>query len=145
MARPMTRGGPQGLVLPTDILIIPPPPDLPRRVAAFFGRTGKWWGTWKSPQVKGGFDAALVIERLREDQADVLYVVPDYPPWYIQSGVCRATARIETRYPERERLSLLLPYDPLKTTMECWFEGPEFKGIMYGRFMKQVIVWNVMT
>ena len=42
-----------------------------------------------------------------------------------------------------ERLSLIMSYDPLKTTMECWFEGKEFKGIMYGRFMKQVIHWNL--
>ena len=35
-----------------------------------------------------------------------------------------------------------MPHEPLNTTMECWFEGKEFKGIMYGRFMKQVILWT---
>jgi hypothetical protein len=49
---------------------------------------------------------------------------------------------IARREAETERLSLIMPYEPLKTTMECWFEGNEFKGIMYGRFMKQVIHWT---
>ena len=134
--------GPQDIVIPDDILVIPASSRLPQRTAAFFGITGKWWGTWKSPQVKGGFDAVLIIERLDETEADVAYVVRDYPPWYIKGCVWRTTARIAIREAESERLSLLMPHEPLNTTMECWFEGKEFKGIMYGRFMKQVILWT---
>lgn len=95
--------------------------------------------------MKGAFDAVLIIERLAEAEADVVYVVPDYPPWYIKGCAWRTTARIMRREAERERLSLLVPYKPLATTMECWFEGNEFKGIMYGRFMKQVILWKPLA
>ena len=62
--------GPQDIVIPDDILVIPASSRLPQRTAAFFGITGKWWGTWKSPQVKGGFDAVLIIERLDETEAE---------------------------------------------------------------------------
>jgi len=137
--------GPQDIPIPDDILITPASSDLPERVLAFFGTTGKWWGSWRSPQVRGGFNAVLIIERLGEAEADVVYIVPDYPPWYIKGSVWRTSARIEKREAERERLSLLIPYEPLKTTMECWFEGNEFKGIMYGRFMKQVILWKPLA
>ncbi len=136
--------GPQDIAIPDDIHIVPPSPDLPERITSFFGTTGMWWGTWKSPQVKGSFDAVLIIERLCETEADVIYIVPDYTPWYVTALVWRATARIAIREAERERLSLLVPYEPLKTTMECWFEGSDFKGIMYGRFMKQVILWKTL-
>ena len=95
--------------------------------------------------MKGGFDAVLIIERLGEAEAEVVYIVPDYPPWYIKGCAWRTAARIEKREAESERLSLLMPYEPLKTTMECWFEGNEFKGIMYGRFMKQVILWKPLA
>lgn len=89
------------------------------------------------------FDAVLTVERLGEAEAEVVYIVPDYPPWYIKASVRRAAARIARREAESgERLSLIVPYEPLKTTMECWFEGNEFKGIMYCRFMKQVILWT---
>ena len=92
--------------------------------------------------MKGGFDAVLIIERLGDAEADLVYIVPDYPAWYIKGCAWRSTARIAIREAESERLSLIMPYEPLKTTMECWFEGNQFKGIMYGRFMKQVILWT---
>jgi hypothetical protein len=95
--------------------------------------------------VKGDFDAVLIIERLSEADANVVYIVPDYPPWYIKGCAWRIAARIATREAESERLSLIVPYEPLKTSMECWFEGKEFKGIMYGRSMKQVILWQPLA
>jgi hypothetical protein len=134
--------GPRELSIPDDVLVTPASVHLPKEVIAFFGISGKWWGAWRSPQVKGGFEAVLIIERLGEAEAGVVYIVPDYPPWYIKGCAWRTTARIARRNGETERLSLIVPYDPLKTTMECWFEGDEFKGIMYGRFMKQVILWK---
>ena len=69
------------VLIPDDVLITPASPHLPAEIIAFFGTTGKWRGTWKSPQVKGGFDAVLTVEELGEGKADVVYIVPDYPPW----------------------------------------------------------------
>jgi hypothetical protein len=90
-----------------------------------------------APVIRSSFP--YIIE---EEKADVGYIVPDYPPCYIKSCTWRTSARIERREVESERLSLIMPYEPRKTTMECWFEGNDFKGIMYGRFMKQVIHWT---
>ncbi len=132
---------PQGVVVPDSISIEEPPRDLPEKIRAFFGSTGKWWGTWASPQVKGGYDAILVIKKIKNgEEAEVAYCTPDYPKWYIEKGIWEATGKFVEK--ESGKIALLIPYERSHTHIECWFEGKEFKGIMYGRFMLSRITWN---
>jgi hypothetical protein len=117
---------------------VPPPVGLPPAVAAFFGTNGAWWGTWKSPQVKGEYDAILILREITSDkQAEIAYLTPDYPTWYITASRWEATASFVTR--DEGVLVLRVPYAPAATTMDFWFEGARLKGIIYGRFMRQDI------
>jgi hypothetical protein len=138
-AYPFTHG-PSDIAIPKEVEIIQPEPGIPDRIRRFFGRTGKWSGAWNSPQTKGTYDAVLIIRKIYEDGADITYIVPDYPPWYVKKGIWETKARIIMQ--DNGRTVLSIPYDPSKTTIDCWFQGKDFKGIMYGRFMVCHILWR---
>jgi hypothetical protein len=132
---------PQGVTVPDSMRIEEPGTDIAEPIRAFFGKTGKWWGTWSSPQVKGNYDAVLVIRKvLSEEEAHIAYVTSAFAKWYIEESVWETTAQFMRR--EDGRRVLRIPYGPAHTHIECWFEGKEFKGIMYGRFMVSRIAWK---
>jgi hypothetical protein len=132
---------PQGVTVPDGMRIDEPGPDVPEHIRAFFGKTGKWWGTWTSPQVKGSYDAILVIQRIvNEEKVRIAYFTSAFPKWYIEESVWETTAQFVKR--EDGKTILRIPYDPSHTHIECWFAGKEFRGIMYGRFMVSRIVWK---
>jgi hypothetical protein len=113
-------------------------------VATFFGENGKWWGRWKSPQVKGGYDAVLIIREIRnESEARIIYLVPDYPEWYVTAMRWETSAAFTTR--TDGRLVLRVPYSPAATTMDFWWERTQMKGIMYGRYMRSDITLRPLT
>ena len=129
---------PSGIVIPEDILITPPKHDLPDEVKRFFGKTGVWWGSWKSPQTKNGFDTILIIQNIDDEaNAVIVYVVPDYPPWYVSGGSRETKARFSRK--TNGRISLLFLYEPFGYTMECWFENQTLKGAVHMRFMSAYI------
>lgn len=132
------RQGPSSLHIQNDTAITPPAHDLPEEIRRFFGRTGIWWGVWKSPQTKDGFETLLIIKAIRGyTHADIVYVVPDYPPWYVVAGRHEVQARFWRR--ENGRTSLLFPFHPFGYTMECWFERQTLKGAVHRRFMSAYI------
>lgn len=143
---------PSGIEIPMDLGIKAPGTNLSDRVRAFFGRTGIWWGTWRSPQVKGSYDAVLIIREIKskgpsDELAEITYLTPDYPNWYITAERWETEAAFVMR--DDGRFVLRVPYAPAATTMDFWFDrpvglrpslAPELKGITYGRFMRRDIV-----
>jgi len=135
---------PVGITLPEHIGITPLPFDLPDEIKPFFGKTGKWWGSWRSNQSKGGFDTVLIIKRvLNSEEAEVLYFTPDYPQWYITGGTWETTACFLKR--GSTGIILSMPFEPLAATMECWFEGKTFKGSVLRRSMRTDILWKPLV
>ena len=109
-----------------------------RGVAAFFGTNGAWWGRWKSPQVNGSYDAILIIREIKNGaEAEIVYLVPDYPAWYVTARRWETTASFTTG-PDGTFV-LRVPYIPAATTMDFWLEKGQMKGIMYGRCMQSDI------
>ncbi len=53
------------VLLPKNITIVPPPPDLPKELAAFSGR---WEGIWEA----GSLPAILVVEEINLKEAKVI-------------------------------------------------------------------------
>jgi len=133
-----SRQKPSGIDVPANLAIKTPAYDLPDDIKRFFGKTGVWWGTWKSPQTKNGFDTILVIKEIVDGaNAVILYAVPDYGPWYITEGIYEAKARIVKK--TNGRTSLLFRYEPFGYTMECWFEKGIFTGAVHLRFMSAYV------
>jgi hypothetical protein len=129
---------PSGVVVPDDIIIKPPAPDLPDDVKRFFGKTGAWRGTWKSPQTRDGFETILIIKNIDDGaNAVIVYILPDYPPWYVAGGSREEQARFSRK--ASGRFSMLFHFEPFGYTMECWFERQILKGAVHLRFMSAYI------
>lgn len=133
-----SRQKPSGIDIPDNLAIKMPAYDLPDDIKRFFGKTGVWWGRWKSPQTKNGFDTILVIKEIEDEtNAIIVYAVPDYLPWYITEGIYQGKARIVKK--TNGRTSLLFRFEPFGYTMECWFEKGIFRGAVHLRFMSAYI------
>jgi hypothetical protein len=129
---------PSGIDVPANLAIKTPAYDLPDDIKRFFGKTGVWWGTWRSPQTRNGFDTIFIIKEIVDEaNAVVVYAVPDYPPWYITKGDRETKARF-LRKPNG-RTSLLFRFEPFGYTMECWFEKGIFRGAVHLRFMSAYV------
>ena len=132
------RQGPSGVTVPEGTIVTPPGRDLSDDIKRFWGETGMWWGSWRSPQTRNGFDAIFIVGHIvDEDQAMIVCVVPDYPPWYVNAGRIEVGGRFVRR--TIARTSLLFPYKPFGYTMECWFERQKLKGAVHMRFMSAYI------
>lgn len=133
-----SREKPSGIDFPANLTVKTPAFDLPDNIKRFFGRNGSWWGTWKSPQTKNGFDTIIIIKEIVDEaSAVVAYVVPDYPPWYITKGDYEIKGQFLKK--PNGRTSLLFRFEPFGYTMECWFEHGIFKGAVHMRFMSAYI------
>lgn len=133
-----SREKPSGIDLPVNLALTIPSYDLPDNIKRFFGKTGVWWGTWKSPQTRNGFDTVLIIKEISDEtNAVVMYAVPDYPPWYITKGTHETKATFLKK--PNGRISLLFRFAPFGYTMECWFEKGILKGAVHLRFMSALI------
>jgi hypothetical protein len=73
-----------------------------------------------------------------DEQAEITYLTPDYPNWYITADRWETEVAFVIR--DDGRFVLRVPYTPAATTMDFWFEGALLKGITYGRFMRRDIV-----
>jgi hypothetical protein len=136
--------GPTGVTIPDDMQIEYPFVDIPEKIKFFFGKTGKWWGTWTSPQVQGRYDAILVIKRIKNrEEADIVYLTSEFPKWYIEKSLWKTTAKFLEK--DNGRTSLLIPYNPWHTHIECWLEGKVLVGALYNRFMLSRITWKPLS
>lgn len=126
---------PEGVQIP-DCQISVPLPETPPEIRIFFGKTGRWWGTWKSPQTKGNYDAMLLIQEIypHEDQweARVIYASADYPKWYVEGGTWE---RVGTFNKKPDGKTVLSVRHPAAGVMEFWFEASKLQGKLSMRFM----------
>jgi hypothetical protein len=127
--------GPEGVPIP-QCKPGPPALETPPGIKTFFGKTGRWWGTWKSPQTKGSYDAVLVIQEIyqQEDrwEAKVIYTSADYPEWYIEGGTWESVGIFNKKPDGRTVLSVR---HPTVGVMEFWFEAKRLQGRLSMRFM----------
>jgi hypothetical protein len=130
---------PKGVDLP-EAKFVALPMDVPSNIRAFFGKTGRWWGTWKSPQVGGKYDAVLAIREIyrREDhwEAKVIYASADYPKWYVEGGTWEKTGSFDRKPGGKMVLSVR---HPAVGVMEFWLEATRLQGRLSMRFMLSLI------
>lgn len=132
---------PSTVFVPPDVKITPPDPSLPREIKAFFGETGKWWGTWYGTP-PGRMEAILIIKRILDSEtAEILYVVPDYPTWGIKSVAAERLARFEKR---GGKLYLTIPPSRNGQRMEFTVDTGAFVGIIEGPYLNASIVWETL-
>lgn len=128
-------GSPEGVPVP-QWSPSPPSFEIPAEIKIFFGKTGRWWGTWNSPQTKGNYDAVLVIQEicLHEDQweARVIYASADYPKWYVEGGTWESVGAFKKKPDGKMVLSVR---HPAVGVMEFWFEANRLQGKLSMRFM----------
>jgi hypothetical protein len=113
-----------------------PPFETPPEIKTFFGKTGRWWGTWKSPQTKGNYDAVLMIQEIcwKDDrwEARVIYASADYPKWYVEGGTWESVGTFDKKPDGKTVLSVR---HPTVGVMEFWFETKRLQGKLSMRFM----------
>jgi hypothetical protein len=72
--------------LPVDISISAPTPEIRKELAAF---SGKWEGNWS-----GNLDAVLIIEKIDNEKADLIYAWGDAPVWNTKKAYGRYKAKV---------------------------------------------------
>jgi hypothetical protein len=133
-----SAAGPTEVFAPPDIKTTPPNARLPQEIKAFYGETGRWWGTWYG-NPPGHMEAILIIKRIVDSKtAEIAYIVPDYPTWGIKALTIERTARFE----KKEGKILLLIPSPAKTSFECVFDAGAFIGSIRGPHLSADIVWE---
>lgn len=129
-----TRKEPTAVPIPNHVPI-QPAPGTPPEILAFFGKTGRWWGTWESPQTKGGYDVILVVNEIycQEDrwEARVTYASADYPAWYVNGGIWENVGTFSKKPNGKTILSVA---SPMAGVMEFWFETNSLRGRLSMRF-----------
>ena len=141
LAAVSAAGGPTTVFAPSNVTITPPDPGLPQEVRAFFGETGKWWGTWYGTP-PGRMEAILIIKKILDsERAEIMYIVPDYPTWGVRSVAAERLARFEKR---DGRLYLTVPPSRNGQRMEFTFDTGAFVGIIEGPYLVANIVWETL-
>lgn len=72
--------------LPVDISITAPTPEVRKELVAF---SGKWEGNWS-----GNLDAVLIVEKIDNEKADLIYAWGDAPVWNTKKAYGRFKAKI---------------------------------------------------
>ena len=72
--------------LPDDVNIVVPDAKVRKDVAAF---SGKWAGRWS-----GKMPTLLIVERINDDTANVIYAYDDAPYWKISKAYNRYSAKV---------------------------------------------------
>jgi hypothetical protein len=131
---------PEGVSVP-QCFPNPPSFETPPEIKTFFGKTGRWWGTWKSPQTKGNYDIVLVIQEIyrHEDrwEAKAIYASADYPKWYVEGGTWESVGTFNKKPDGKMVLSVR---HPAVGVMEFWFEANRLQGKLSMRFMLKRII-----
>lgn len=134
----VSTAGPTTVFAPMDVKTTPPDTRLPLEIKAFYGETGKWWGTWYG-NPPGHMEAILIIKKIIDSKtAEIVYTVPDYPTWGIKPLTIERIARFEKR---GGKTFLVIP-SPAKTSFECFFDAGAFIGAIRGPNLSSDIVWE---
>lgn len=134
----VSSAGPTTVFAPTDVTTTPPDPHLPQEIKAFYGETGKWWGTWYG-NPPGHMEAILIIKKIVDSKtAEVMYIVPNYPTWGIKALTIARIARFE----KKGGKTLLVIPSPANTSFECLFDAGAFIGAIRGPHLSSDIVWE---
>jgi hypothetical protein len=117
--------------LPDDIKIVPPDSSVPPEIAAFFGKSGKWAGTYVVPMISS-FPSAkaeviLILEEIKEKEAKIIFAIEGSTG--LGTGHHRATAKIFTRR-RKVLLSFTLSSSRDRLAEAEFWVGKD--GIMYG-------------
>jgi hypothetical protein len=132
--------GPTTVFAPQDVQTTPPDPGLPQDIKAFFGKTGKWWGTWYGTP-PGHMEAILIIKKIIDSKtADIMYLVPNYPTWGIKAIAIERIAKFEKK---DGKMFLVIP-SPINTRFECSFDAGAFVGAIIGPHLTSNIVWETL-
>lgn len=132
--------GPTTVFAPSDVKTTPPDAGLPQDIKAFFGQTGKWWGTWYGTP-PGHMEAVLIIKKIMDSKtADILYVVPNYQTWGIKAVTIERIAKFE----KRDGKTVLVIPSPINTRFECSFDAGAFVGAINGPHLTSNIVWETL-
>ncbi|KKU14458.1 MAG: hypothetical protein UX23_C0016G0001 [Parcubacteria group bacterium GW2011_GWB1_45_9] len=70
-----SQGLPAGMLLPADVKVIPPGPEIPKELAVW---SGMWVGVWS-----GAMDSVLVVEEVGITSAKTIYAFGTAPQWGI--------------------------------------------------------------
>jgi hypothetical protein len=76
---------------PNDFQIVPPDPSLQKELAIF---SGKCKGVWYNRESSGSLDAVLIVEKIEDKNAVVVYCWGDSSEWRVKKGWRRYTADI---------------------------------------------------
>jgi len=71
----VTNGAVATPSLPENVKITPPDPSLPPENLAFFGKSGKWSGTYHVPMTAKMAEVLLVFKKMTKDEAEVLMII----------------------------------------------------------------------
>lgn len=132
--------GPTTVFAPQDFKTTPPDAALPQDIKAFYGQTGKWWGTWYGTP-PGHMEAILIIKKIVDSKmADIIYIVPNYPTWGIKAITIEKIARFERK---DGKTYLTIP-SPINTRFECSFDAGALVGTISGPHLTSNIVWETL-
>jgi hypothetical protein len=100
-ATPSSTPSSSKIPLPFDINIVTPDPNLPKEIQAL---SGKWAGTWQ--HLSGSLDAMLIVEKVDQQTAQVIYASDDNAAWGVTKSWRREKASVSY---ENERVMVMLP------------------------------------
>lgn len=128
-------------VFAPDVKTTPPDASLPQEIKAFFGETGKWWGTWYGTP-PGHMEAILIIKKILDSKtAEVMYIVPNYPTWGVKSFTAERFAKFEKK---AGKMYLIMPPSSNGQQMQFTFDAGAFMGVIEGPYLTANIVWETL-
>jgi hypothetical protein len=134
----VSAAGPTEVFAPADVKITPPDTKLSQEIKAFFGTTGKWWGTWYG-NPPGHMEAILIIKKIIDTKTvEVSYTVPDYPTWGIKALTIERIAKLQ----KQDGKTVLVIPSPANTSFECFFDAGALIGAIRGPHLSSDIVWE---
>lgn len=133
--------GPTTVFAPDNVTTTAPDASLPQEIRAFFGKTGKWWGTWYGTP-SGHMEAILIVKKIIDSKtADVVYVVPNYPTWGVKSFTLDRIAKFEKK---DGKMFLVMPRSSNGQQMQFTFDAGAFVGVIQGPYLTANIVWETL-
>jgi hypothetical protein len=131
--------GPTEVFAPTDLKITPPNAHLPEDIKAFYGETGKWWGTWYG-NPPGHMEAILIIKKIVDSKtAEILYIIPNYQTWGIKGFTAERIAKFEKK---DGKTYLVMPPSSNGQLMQFTFDTGVLVGVIEGPYLTANIVWE---
>ncbi len=112
--------------LPQIVQIVLPDPNLPLEIKAF---SGKWGGRWWDPKFSGGLNTVLIIEKIDEHQATVVYGWGDSFEWNITEGWRRFEMNVSRN---KQGQLVLSSFFSRERKLEVHLEKDRLEGVLGG-------------